>query len=1100
MKNLFGSLALSLVAVFLLFCAFSTTGFAQDLDQVTIGGKVTDSNNAPVVGATVTATLVETGVERTFVTNDEGRYRIIELSPGTYRVKVSATGFGKQEKIDLQTISGQNVQLDFTLAPGDVVAEQTVSIEADSTVVDTTRTVVGGTVTQIEIEELPNSSRNALDLVFTLGGVTEEPLSTRDVAEDRAAPGANQPNSLIEGGIFSLSGGAAYSNNITIDGLDNNDDRLAQDRFQPSIDSIAEVQVITNQFSAEYGRASGGRVNIRTRAGTNRFRGRAFLYFRDDNLNANTYNNNRRNLERLPFTEYNPGFTLSGPIPFGYFKRKTYFFTSYEYNNLSDTTLIDTVVPVLQNTRFPLPAPTGTGTPRPDNVNGALIAPFITTLDTPSLSNTFSQRVDHNFTDTHNITFNYQFGRIENFRQFQDATRVLEDAIQGRIRDNQAFYITDNYVFNSKLVNQFRFQSSSYKPAFATQNPNDPVVLIRVRDSATAENRSGTLTTGNSTTNFASTRREKRYQFQETLSYIVGSHSFKFGGDLQSIESENLALGDATGTYNFDSVSEFLNSQVIRFRRNFGTNSVQKNTYYGVFIQDEWRVRPNITLSLGLRYERETILDDRNNFGPRAAIAYSPGKDGKSVFRLGAGLFFNRALLRTIDDFAIGSQQLSFDSRNLDGPSFDDQCFIPANVNRQRCVFLRTISDSFPAAPTLEELRALQSPTLDINRGFTTPSTFLRRLEPNLRLPESYQFNVGYERDIGSGIAIEANFTYNKTVRLWRETNVNAFILPSGFNTYTDFLLAVNTGTTRFELGARNNTTDTRPGPSGTTIVNLNSTNRSTAATSPIGRARQVLAAQLNRGVNNSLGQIEQVGSTGSSVYEGLIIELRRRFRNLGYGFGASFRGVYTLSRLRDDGIVNTSSAQIPGDFDSEFSLSVQDRRHRFSFSGTFETPNWLGKARLSPILRIAGGNPFNLSIGGIDRNLDDVSNDRPNFSGDVGSIRFRNPGDPFPQSVLDGITLAPIGSPGNLPRNAGRGPAQFIFDLNMSREFKITERFRLRPSIEFDNILNARVFTFSSDFINFDNITTADFLANFLVPQRTLRARQIRVGVRFDF
>ncbi len=110
MKNLFGRLALSLIAVFLLFFAFGTAGFAQDLDQVTIGGKVTDSNNAPVVGATVTATLIETGVERTFVTNEEGRYRIIELSPGTYRVRVSATGFGTKEKTDLQTISGQSVE------------------------------------------------------------------------------------------------------------------------------------------------------------------------------------------------------------------------------------------------------------------------------------------------------------------------------------------------------------------------------------------------------------------------------------------------------------------------------------------------------------------------------------------------------------------------------------------------------------------------------------------------------------------------------------------------------------------------------------------------------------------------------------------------------------------------------------------------------------------------------------------------------------------------------------------------------------------------------------------------------------------------------
>jgi len=1099
MENSLRRLSLSILFTCLSLLFLNTNGFAQDLDDVTISGRITDSNNAPIVGATVTSTLIETNAERTVTTDEEGRYRIVELKPGLYKVRASASGFGAKEKIDLQTISGQNVQFDFSLAPADVQAEQTVTVtEDDAPVVDTTRTVVGGTVTQREIEELPNSNRNALDLVFTLGGVTEEPLSIRDVAEDGSATGVREPTSLVEGGIFSLSGGAAYSNNITIDGLDNNDDRGAADRFQPSIDSIAEVQVITNQFSAEYGRASGGRINIRTRAGSNKFRGRAFLFFRDDNLNANTYNNNRRGIPRLAFTEYNPGFTLSGPIPFGYFKDKTYFFSSYEYNNLSDTTLIDTVVPVAQNPNFALPAPTDTGRQRrdissTDSPANAFIAPYVVTLNTPSKNHVFTQRIDHNFTDKHNITFSYQFGRLKNFRQYLGSTRVLEDAIQGRTRNNDAFYITDNYVFNQSLVNQFRFQFSNFKPGFAAENPNDPVVLIRIRDTASSlENRSGTLTAGNSTGNFASTRTEKRYQFQDTLNYVVGSHTLKGGADVQLIKSENLALGDATGTYNFDSVADFVANRIIRFRQNFGTNSVQNNTYFGVFLQDEWRVNSKVTLSSGLRYERESIVSDNNNFGPRVGLAYSPFDNNKTVIRLGAGIFYNRALLRTLDDYALGEQRQSFDSRNLTGPSFDDQCFSnPDNANLPRCVFLRQLSTTFPAVPTFDQLNQLN--------GFANPGTFTRRLDDNLKLPESYQFNVGFERDIGNGIAVEANFTYNKTVRLWRETNVNAFILPSGFNTYTDFLLAISDGTTRFELGPMNNTSDTRIA-NGITFVNLNSTNRSTAATSPIGRANQALAIRLNRGVSNSLGQIEQVGSMGSSVYEGLILEMRRRFRKLGYGFGASFRAVYTLSRLRDDGIVNTSSAQIPGDFDAEFGLSVQDRRHRFAFSGSFETPTWLGKLRFSPLLRLASGSRFNLSSGGIDRSLDDVSNDRPNFSGNIGDIRFRNPGDPFPESVLNSLSLAPIGSPGNLPRNAGRSPAQFIFDLNTSREFRFTERFRLRPSIEVDNIFNARVFTFASDFINFDNVTTAAFRETFLVPQRTLRQRQIRVGIRFDF
>lgn len=260
---------------------------AQDLDSVTISGKITDSNNAPIAGATVTATLTTTGVERTVTTNEDGVYRIVELGPGLYTIKFSANGFTTKEKTELNTVAGQNVQLNIPLSPAGVTAEQTIVIDDDAGLVDTTRTVVGGTINQREVEELPNVSRNPLDLVFTLGGVTEEALSTRDLASDRGQRGLSAPGTTPEeAGIFGLSGGAAYSNNITIDGLDNNDDRSASFRFQPSIESVAEVQVITNQFSAEYGRASGGRVNIRTRGGSNKYRGRAFYFFRDESLNG----------------------------------------------------------------------------------------------------------------------------------------------------------------------------------------------------------------------------------------------------------------------------------------------------------------------------------------------------------------------------------------------------------------------------------------------------------------------------------------------------------------------------------------------------------------------------------------------------------------------------------------------------------------------------------------------------------------------------------------------------------------------------------------------------------------------------------------------
>src|SRR6267143_1334769 len=321
-------------------CPMRSSVQAQDLDNVTIDGRVMDQNGAVIPGASVTATLVATKVERTLIADGDGHYKLIQLAPGVYRVKASFPNFATEEKTDLTTIAGQTVQLDFVLKPAIVTAETVIVSAAEPPQVDTSRTVVGGTVTAREVESLPVNSRSPLDLIFTLGGVSEEPLSTRDLAEDRS----NSRSSPEEAGNFSLSGGAAYSNNITIDGLDNNDDRAARERFTPSIEAVDEVQIIRNQFAAEYGRASGGRINIHTRGGSNKLRGRAFYFFRDEALDANTWKNNSLGVKRLPLQEHDPGFTLSGPVVIPHVVRgkdRTFFFTAYEYDTFLDSTLID---------------------------------------------------------------------------------------------------------------------------------------------------------------------------------------------------------------------------------------------------------------------------------------------------------------------------------------------------------------------------------------------------------------------------------------------------------------------------------------------------------------------------------------------------------------------------------------------------------------------------------------------------------------------------------------------------------------------------------------------------------------------------------------
>src|SRR5215813_1040317 len=431
---------------------FAARVYAQDLDNVTIAGRVMDQNGAVIPGASVTATLIKTKVERTVVADAQGRYKIIQLEPGIFSVRATFTNFTTEEKTDLSTVAGQNIQLDFTLRPAGVTAETVVVSPANAPEVDTARTVVGGTIATREVEALPVPTRSPLDLIFTLAGVAEEPLSTRDLAEDRTT---SRPTPE-EAGNFSLSGGPAYSNNITIDGLDNNDDRAARERFTPSPEAVEEVQMIRNQFAAEYGRASGGRVNLRTQGGSNKFHGRFYDFYRNDIFNANTFNNKRLGLPRPPFEEQDPGFTLSGPIKLPFYNGvdRTHFFAAYEFDTILDSTTIDTLVPIDQNPLFALPAPTNPSARRSENppapalvaTNG--IAPFVEELSTPQRKQIFTARGDNKFTDMHNGQINYQLGRFTNLRQFGGGSRLAE-ALQAKTRNTDAIAYLDNYVFSA---------------------------------------------------------------------------------------------------------------------------------------------------------------------------------------------------------------------------------------------------------------------------------------------------------------------------------------------------------------------------------------------------------------------------------------------------------------------------------------------------------------------------------------------------------------------------------------------------------------------------------------------------------------------------
>src|SRR5262245_13998618 len=689
---------------------------ADDLDSIVFEGVIRDAVGAVIPGAKVVATNVTTGVERATLSNSEGRYRIAVSVAGNYKLKASSDGFREETSEEIVTTTGRTFTINLSLVPAGVSEQVTVAATGPP-LVDTNRTVVGDTITQRELDDLPIINRDPLQLVFLLGGVTEAPLSTRELADE--GRGVFLRGTPEEAGSFSLTGAPATSNNITIDGLDNNDDRSARERISLSPESVAEVQIITNQYAAEYGRASGGRINLRTRTGASKYHGDAYGYFADESLNANTYFRNARGLGRIPQQQRREGGTFSGPIQ----RLKDFFFISYERLDVTDFAEVNASVPVAINPLFPLPAPTLSVPP------GGEVGTFQEEISTPEATNLVNARVDFNLSESHNASVRFDMLRGENKRGFPGGTRLPETLLVAG-RNSDSISVSDYLVIKNRFINQARFQYSRLLPRSEAALDEIGVVISSPRVTA------GAFTGSDSSPAFS--REEKRTQIQDNISLLYGSHLFKVGGDIQLVRSSFLDLFAVGGQYTFETVADFLANRPSRFVQRFNTESRQSNDVIGLFVQDEWKIRSNFTLSFGMRWDNESILDDRTNFSPRLAIAWDPfggklfrrlkAEPGKTVVRAGFGMFYNRALLRTLDDFSLGASTIIVDSD-----------VTPALLSSVR--FPQALSDQSA-----------------IDRFGLAETQFLRRVSPDLEIPYTVQTGIGIERQISRNLVATVDY------------------------------------------------------------------------------------------------------------------------------------------------------------------------------------------------------------------------------------------------------------------------------------------------------------------------------------------------------
>lgn len=1023
----------------------------DDLDNAYIEGRVRDSAGALIAGALVSARNANTGLEVSSVTDDQGRYRVRISAPGLFQVAATASGF-RNESLELPLRSGQHINLDITLIPAGASEQATVTA-SKTALVDINKSAVGETILVDEIEALPLFGRDPLQMVLLLGGAAEAPLDTSALAEE--GRGAFFRSTPEEAGIFSLTGAPATSNNITIDGLDNNDDRSARERALPSLESIAELQVITNQYAAEYGRASGGRINIRTRGGDNQARAEAHLFFADEALNANTFFRNARNLGRLPQHQTRESMLLSGPVV----KNRILCLASYERLDISDFTEVRAPVPVLTNRLFPLPAPNNPFAP------GSEVGLFSEELSTPETRNFLNGRADLNLSGRHSATVRADVVIGSNRRGFPGGAR-LPESILIEARDSHSISVTDSFSLSGGAINQARFQASHLTPRLSPVTLSTGVI-INAPSRVVAGGFSGSEGAP------AFIRQERRIQVQDTVSLVLGNHLIKAGADVQSLRSRFTDLFATTGAFEFDTVADFLENRPGRFTQRFDTESVIANDVIGIFVQDEWKIRPNLTLSYGGRWDSEAILRDRDNFSPRLSVAWDPfkgeGRNGRTVIRAGVGIFYNRALLRTLDDFSIGRSKRLIDS----------------DLSPQVLAFVRfpnPISDS-----------------LIIDRFAVHETEFLRRVDSSLEIPYTVQSGLGFERQLGGKILAGVDYVFTRGAHLWRETNINAPRLPAGFADFGAFLLSR-------DFDNRVNAAGSRPLASTSADVVRFDLGTSTASTAGAVRQEQgvrILTLGLNaprsgniRAALNairflrhdpSLEQVEQLESTGSSFYHGAVFTVRGSIAKTG-----SFRVAYTISKLIDEGTTNTASPQILIDRRADRALSLQDQRHRLSITGSLRLP--LLGVDLAPALSFGSSRPFNIGAG-FDRNLNDIQNDRPLLLGNLSRPEWRRPGasESDISRVRNLLTLSPIGLSGDLPRNYGRGPGTQSIALRISRAFDIGEKLKLRPAIDVFNLFNTAIFSFGAEFIDRDDV-------DFLVARRTQRPRMINLSLKIWF
>lgn len=959
-----------LVAVFVFVCGVAPAFSQASSSTAQLRGQVTDSAGAAVPNATVTITDIGKGTVRTTTTDADGNYVFLNLLPSSYDLKIEAAsgGFATSTQRVVLTV-GQQANIPVQLGVGGITEK--VDIVAGMELIDTDRTQQSSVVDVHEITNLPISRRNYLDYALLTPGVND----ADNIADSSDFRVAQTPNSGL-----SFGGNNGRGNLVAVDGGSTN---TVSGGVEQTVnqEAVQEFQVLRNSYNAEFGGASGGIVNIVSKSGANRYSGSLFGLFRDERFDArNPFDFNPSG--KSPFSRQQFGGSVGGPIK----RDKTFFFAAVERFSQDETTFVNllnsasvfqitpsqaTLFDYLATTPFAALAAGLRGTltttaaafPRTVNLFNSANGQF----PFESSQTTFSTRFDHNFSerDTAYIRFNLNKSSFEN-----QAAGALTAVSRGRTLDtfNGGILASENHQFSDSTVNELKVQYRYYDFDVI---PNDRV--------GPEFNIEGFGFFGRDIF-LPSATIQRDYDIMDNLSHVRGAHTLKFGGSFLATDvssnndtffggrfnfGPNIPLANLIPAATLTSLRAFLTANnpglltnvntpinalqsfnlnlPIVYQQGFGRPAVDSFTYrYALYGQDTWKVRPNFTLTYGLRY---SISDepfymplDKNDFQPRFGFSWDPFKDGKTVIRGGAGIFAGYTIYsvpnvtKTLSGFPGDNINIVLATATSAALGVPSSFTIYQTLLAQGVIGTRTIT-----AADLVQFGITPRPGAPLEVRF--------RAEPNYETPMTYQASAGFQRDLGHGTSLELSYLFTRGLHLTRNRDINQFKSS-----------LVVTGTTNpcfFRLGAAIPATCTGTLPATSDFLN------------PLRFQDNIYESSAN------------------SFYHAGTISVQRRFAN-----NFSLNAHYTFSKSIDEVTDFNSdfSAQNPLNLRLDRALSSFDQRHRAVISGVFASSvkgdsfseKLLADWVFSPIFTAGSGRPFNLLLG-FDANNDGRSqSDRP--------------------------------------------------------------------------------------------------------------------------